>query len=157
MQYPLGMTSNQYGNLVQMSKQDTKKKKEALEPEIRRVETNLKNPMRKAEQEQEDCGHAVYRIGCSVCIRGRCVEKHCRIEPLKEEEKGAKLPLVSFNHVFSTQEKADMFSILIRRMIPETLCSWEPTLEERGGFLGMTTRQMFTEDVVWIASASSCK
>ena len=108
--------------------------------------------MRKAEQEQEDCGHAVYRIGCSVCIRGRCVEKHCRIEPLKEEEKGAKLPLVSFNHVLSTQEKADMFSILIRRMIPETLCSWEPTLEERGGFLGMTTKQMFTEDVVWIAS-----
>ena len=128
MQYPLEMTSNQYGNLVQMSKQDTKKKKEALEPEIRRVETNLKNPMRKA-------GHAIYRIGCSVCIRGRCVEKHCRIEPLKEEEQGAKLPLVSFNHVFSTQEKADMFSILIRRMIPETLCSWEPTLEERGGFL----------------------
>ena len=30
------------------------------------VETNLKNPMSRSEQEREDCGHAVYRNWCVV-------------------------------------------------------------------------------------------
>ena len=60
---------------------------ESLEAEISTVETNLKNPMRRVEQEREDSGHAINRNGCTVCIRGRCVEKHCRIKPFKEEEK----------------------------------------------------------------------
>ena len=50
--------------------------------------------MRRAEQEREDCGHAVYRNGCAVCFRGRCVEKHRQIEPLKEEEKEATIGIL---------------------------------------------------------------
>ena len=89
---------------------------EDLESEIPTVETNPKDPMRKAQQEREDCGHAVYRHWCAVCVKGRCVEKHIQVEPLKEEERErTKLPLVSFDYVFSNQDNADTFSILIRR------------------------------------------
>ena len=88
---------------------------DSLEPDIPTVETNPKNPMWRVEQERGDCGQAVCRNRCSVCIRDRCVEKRCRIDPLVEEEKGAKRPLVSFDYVFSTQGNADMLSTLIRR------------------------------------------
>ena len=64
--------------------------------------------MRRAEQEREHCGHAVYRNGCAVCVKGRCVEKHRQIELLKEEESEALI-------TFSRQENADTFPILIRR------------------------------------------
>ena len=71
--------------------------------------------MRRAEQEREHCGHAVYRNGCAVCVKGRCVEKHLQIELLKEEEKErTKLPLVSIDYVFSTGN-ADTSPIWIRR------------------------------------------
>ena len=48
---------------------------ESLDSEIPAVESNPKNLMRKAQQEREDCGHAVYRNWCAVCVTGRCVEK----------------------------------------------------------------------------------
>ena len=44
---------------------------ESSESEISKVETNLKNPGSRAEQEREDCGHAVYRNWCVVCVGGR--------------------------------------------------------------------------------------
>ena len=73
--------------------------------------------MRRAEQEREDCGHPVYRNWCAVCVRGPCVEKHRQIVPLKEEARErTKLPLESFDYVFSTQENADTFPNLIRRV-----------------------------------------
>ena len=72
--------------------------------------------MRKAQQEREDCGHAVYRNWCAVCVRGRCVEKHLQVELLKEEEKERTKPsLADFDHDSVTQENADKFSILTRR------------------------------------------
>ena len=72
--------------------------------------------MRKAQQERENCGHAVYRNWCAIYVRGRCVEKHFQVELLKEEEKErTKLSLAAFDHVSVTQENADKFSILIRR------------------------------------------
>ena len=77
--------------------------------EIPTIETNPKNPMRRAEQEREDCGHAVYRNWCVVCVRGRCVEKHIQVEPLKEEEKERTQPSLS---AFSCVDK---FPIPIRR------------------------------------------
>ena len=47
------------------------------------------------------------RIGVLFCVKGRCVEKHLQFEPLKEERRErTKLPLVSFDYVFSTQENA---------------------------------------------------
>ena len=46
---------------------------ESLESEIPTVGTNLKNPTSRAEQEREDCGHAVHRNWCVVCVKGRCV------------------------------------------------------------------------------------
>ena len=72
--------------------------------------------MRKAQQEREDCGHAVYRNWCAVCINGLCDEKHLQVESLKEEEKErTKSSLAAFDHVSVTQENPDKFSILIYR------------------------------------------
>ena len=89
---------------------------ESLESEIPAVESNPKNLMRKAQQEREDCGHAVYRNWCAVCVRGRCVEKHHQVELLKEAEKERRKPsLAAFDNVSVTQENADKFPILIRR------------------------------------------
>ena len=89
---------------------------ESSESEVPTVETNLKNLMRKAQQEREDCGHAVYRNWCAVCVRGRCVEKHLQVELLKEEETERTRPsLAAFNHVSVSQENADKFPILIGR------------------------------------------
>ena len=79
---------------------------ESLEAEIPTVETNPKNLMRKAQQEREDCGHAVYRNWYAVCVRGRCVEKHLQVELLKEEEKERTKPsLAAFDHVSVAQSK----------------------------------------------------
>ena len=72
--------------------------------------------MWKREQEREDCGHAACRNWYVVCVRGRGAGRQLQIEPLMEEERERiKLPLVSFDYVFSTQENADTFPILIRR------------------------------------------
>ena len=57
--------------------------------------------------------HAVFRNRCAVCVEGRCAEKYLQFEPLKEEERGR--TKLSFDFVFSTQEKAHTFTILIRR------------------------------------------
>ena len=81
---------------------------EYLEQEIPTIETNPKNPIRRAEQEREDCGHAVYRNWCPVCVERRCVEKHLQVEPLKEAEKERTKPSLS---AFSCE---DTFLILIR-------------------------------------------
>ena len=87
---------------------------ESLESEIPTVETNPKNLMRKAQQEREDCGHAVYRNWCAVCVRDRCVEKHLQVELLKEEgRERTNLSMVTFDHVSVTQENADKFPIPI--------------------------------------------
>ena len=65
--------------------------------------------MRRAEQEREDCGHAVYRNWCPVCVERRCVEKHLQVEPWKEAEKERTKPSLS---AFSCE---DTFPILICR------------------------------------------
>ena len=52
---------------------EDEEREESFELDIPIIETNLKNPMRRAEQEREDCGHAVYRIGvCCLCQRSLC-------------------------------------------------------------------------------------
>ena len=87
-------------NLLQMSK---KEKKNLKNQKISTVEKKQKNLIRRAEHEGENCRHTVYRNGCAVRVKGRCVEKHIRVEPLKEEERErTKLPLVLFDYVFST-------------------------------------------------------
>ena len=71
--------------------------------------------MSREEQEPEDCGHAVYRSWCAVCVKGRCVGKHLQVEPLEEEERERTTPMVAFGDVFLTQENSDICSILICR------------------------------------------
>ena len=44
---------------------------ESLESETPTFETNPKSPMSSAEPEREDCGHAVYRNWCAVCVKVR--------------------------------------------------------------------------------------
>ena len=85
------------------------RREKTLEPELPAVETNPKNPIRRAEQEREDCGHAVYRNWCLVCVERCCVEKHLQVEPLKEAEKERTKPSLS---AFSCE---DTFPILIGR------------------------------------------
>ena len=41
---------------------DVEEEETSLEPVLPTVETNPKNPIRRAEQEREDCGHAVYSV-----------------------------------------------------------------------------------------------
>ena len=56
------------------------------------------NPIRRVEQEREDCGLVVYRNWCAVCVKGRCVEKHLQVEPLEEEEERERTtPRVAFD------------------------------------------------------------
>ena len=62
----------------------------------------------KEKQEPEDCGHAVYRGLCAVCVKGRCVGKHLQVEPLEEEERERTTPIVAFGCVFLTQENSDI-------------------------------------------------
>ena len=73
------------------------------------------NPMSRAEQDHEDCGHAVYRNWCAACVEARGVGRQPQAEPLEEEERERTTPMVAFDCVFLTQENADTFPILICR------------------------------------------
>ena len=77
---------------------------EPFEAEIPRVRMNPKNPTSREKQEPEDCGHAVCRSWCAVCVKGRCVGKHLQVEPLEEEERARTTPMVAFDYVFLTPE-----------------------------------------------------
>ena len=80
---------------------------EASESEIPAVGTNPKNLMMKAPQEREDCGHAVHKNWCVVCVRSRCVENNLQVELLKEDgRERTKLSMVTFDHVSVTQENS---------------------------------------------------
>ena len=71
-----------------VSSRGNEEQEESLEADIPTVdELNQKIPMSRAEQDHEDCGHAVYRTWCVVCVKDRCVGKQHRIEPLEEEER----------------------------------------------------------------------
>ena len=109
------MTSNQLGNLVQMSKWETKTDEEPSEAEIPRVRMNPKNPTIRGIQEHEDSGHVVYRSFCAACVEGRGVGGQHRIELLDEEERERTTPIVAFDYGFLTQENADTFPSLICR------------------------------------------
>ena len=63
---------------------------ESLESGIPTVEKNPKNLMRKAQQEREDCGHAVCRNWCAVCVKGQGIGGQHRIELVEEEERERK-------------------------------------------------------------------
>ena len=102
------MASNQLGNLVQVSKWETKKMRNAWVQ-------NPKNPTSREKQEHEDSGHAVYRSRCAACVEGRGVGGQHRIELLEEEERERTTPIVAFDHGFLTQENADTFPFLICR------------------------------------------
>ena len=49
------------------------KEEESLEEGIPTVEMNPKNPMSRAKQEHEDCGHTVYRNWCAAWVEARGV------------------------------------------------------------------------------------
>ena len=87
----------------------------SLESETPTVETNLKTPMSRSEQEREDCGHAVYRNWCAACFEARGVERQLQVEPLEEEERERTTRMVAFDYVFLTPENVDIFPILICR------------------------------------------
>ena len=76
-----------------------------------RVDVETRN---EEEQEPEDCGYAVYRSWCAICVKGRCVGKHLQVGPLEEEER-ERTPMVAFDCVFLTQENVDTFPIPICR------------------------------------------
>ena len=86
---------------------------ESLEAEIPAVEMNPKNPMSRAEQEHEDCEHAVCRSWCAACVEARGVGRQLQVEPLEEEKRERTTPMVAFDCALSTQENADTFPILI--------------------------------------------
>ena len=75
------------------------------------IEMILKNPMSRAEQEREDCGHAVYRNWCAACVEARGVGGQLQ----EEEERERTTPRVAFDNVLLTLENADIFPILICR------------------------------------------
>ena len=99
------MTSKQLGNLVQMSKWETKK---------------MRNPFKQKFPESEciqgirheDSGHAVYSSWCAACVEGRGGGQH-RTELLEEDERERTTRIVAFDYGFLTQENADTFPILI--------------------------------------------
>ena len=94
---------------------DVEEEEISLKPGIPTFETRPKKPIRRAEQEREDCGHVVYR-NWNACVKGHSVERRHHDEPLKEEEKErTKLPLVSLESGLLTQENADAFPIMICR------------------------------------------
>ena len=68
--------------------------------------------MSRAEQEQEDCGHVVYRDWCAACVEARPVGRQLQVEPLEEEEGERTTSMVAFDRGFLTQENADTFPIL---------------------------------------------
>ena len=92
MQYALVMTSNQWSEF--------------------RVDVDTRN---EEEQEPEECGHAVYKSWCAVCVKSRCVGKHLQVEPLEEEERERTTPIVAFDCLFLTQENSDIYPILVCR------------------------------------------
>ena len=55
------------------------------ESEIPTVETNLQNPMSRAEQEREYVDMLLTGIFCAVCVKGRCIRKHLQRDELEEE------------------------------------------------------------------------
>ena len=69
----------------------------------------------KKNKNPQDCGHAVYRNRCAVCVKGRCVGKHLQVEPLEEEERERTTPMEAFDCVFLTPKNADIFPILVCR------------------------------------------
>ena len=69
----------------------------------------------EAEQEPEDCGYAVFRSWCAVCVKGRGVGKHLQVEPVEVEERERTTPMVAVDCVFLTPKNADVFPILICR------------------------------------------
>ena len=71
--------------------------------------------MSRAEQEREDCGHAVHRNLCADCVEARAVGRQLQVEPSEEEEGERTTPMVAFDCVFLKQENADTFPILICR------------------------------------------
>ena len=74
MQYPLVMTSNQWVNLVLMSKQEMKK-----------------------AQEPKDCATCLF-TGVGVLLLSKVVVgKHLQVEPLEEEERERTTPMVAFD------------------------------------------------------------
>ena len=83
--------------------------------EVPRARMNPNRPTRREKQEHEDSGHAVYRHWCAVCVEGRRVGGHHRIELLEEEERERTTPIVTLDYGFVTQEHADTFPILICR------------------------------------------
>ena len=86
---------------------------ESFEVELPTVEVIQKNPMSGAQQEHEDCGHAVYRNWCAACVEARGVGRQLQVEPLEEEGRERTTPMVAFDCVFLTQENADAFPILV--------------------------------------------
>ena len=59
---------------------------ESLEDGIPTLEAVIqKNPTSREEQELEDCGHAVHRSWCVVCVKDRGVGKHHQFELLEKE------------------------------------------------------------------------
>ena len=81
---------------------------ESLEEGLTTFEMIQKNPTGGKEQELEDCGHAVYRSWCVVCVEDRCAGERLRFELLEREgRERTKLSLVASDCVFSTQENAD--------------------------------------------------
>ena len=74
-----------------------------------------KNPTSRKEQELEDCGHAVYRTWCVVCVEGRGVGGQHRLELMEEEQREKTTPIVAFDYCFLTQENAETFPNLICR------------------------------------------
>ena len=60
-----------------------RKEEESLEAENPTVEMNPKNPMSRAEQEHENCGHAENRNWCASCVEVRGVGRQLQVEPLE--------------------------------------------------------------------------
>ena len=81
---------------------------ESLEEGIPTLEMIQKNPTSMKEQELEDCGHAVYKSWCVVCVKDSCAGKHLQLELLEKEGRERTKPsLVAFDYFFWTQENAD--------------------------------------------------
>ena len=75
---------------VEESRRDVEtgnEEEESQEEGIPTFEVIYKNPISTAEQEHEDCGHAVYRNWCPACVEARGVWRQPQAEPLEEEER----------------------------------------------------------------------
>ena len=101
---------------MQMSKWEPKMMRHLWQQKFP-VEMNLKNPLSRAEQEREDCGHAVYKNWRAACVEVCGVRGQLRVEPLEEEEEERErtTPMVAFDYGVLTLETADIFPILMCR------------------------------------------